>query len=216
MGYVDRHNRFRMDILGLARVWKTKKWQSRMIVEILGMAIVDCFLLARKFMPAYISMPDTDSTFWQFVTRLLPQIYPEREGSSTVEVDQRVMCTQVKLPSYTVASGKHAGKVKTQQQRCVYCVKHKRVGSDKRAIRTSWTCICHPESYCCKKSECWIEHLADNECGHSDNNGNECRVADSGSSSGSDSNCDSTPSRPARRVLPRRVVSETRPAPALR
>ena len=99
------------------------------------------------------------------------------------------------------------GKVKTRQQRCVYCVRHKRVKSDKRAIRTSWTCICHPESYCCKKSECWIEHLADNEYGHSDNNGSERCVADSGSSSGSDSNCDSTPSRPARRVLPRRVSS---------
>ena len=137
MGYVDRHNRFRMDILGLARVWKTTKSQSRMIVEFIGMAIVDSFLLARKFMPAYISLPDTDSTFWQFASRLLPQISPEREGSSTVAEDMRALCTQVKLPTYTVASGKHAGKVKTQQQRCVYCVKHKRVGSDKRAIRTS-------------------------------------------------------------------------------
>ena len=41
MGYVDRHNRFRHDILGPAHVWRTKKWQSRMLVEILGMTIVD-------------------------------------------------------------------------------------------------------------------------------------------------------------------------------
>ena len=170
MGYVDRHNRFRMDILGLARVWKTKKWQSRMIVEILGMALVDCFLLARKFVPAYMSMSDTDSTFWQFVKKLLPQIHPEREGSSSVEVDSRTLCTQVKLPTYKVARGKHVGRIMTQQQRCVYCVKNKRVGKDMRAIRTAWTCICHPSNYCCKKTECWIEHLADNECGHSDDN----------------------------------------------
>ena len=225
MGYVDRHNRFRMDILGLARVWKTKKWQSRMIVEILGMAIVDSFLLARKFMPAYISMTDIDSTFWQFVTKLLPQIYPEREGRSTVEVDQRVVCTQIKLPSYTVASGKHAGRVKTKQQRCVYCVKHKRVGSDKRAIRTSWTCICHPEHYCCKKSECWIEHLADNECG--DTNEVWGAVIAQAAASNGDSGSDVSPPprtapRKRSRVIPRipRAAGVelplSQPAPTLR
>ena len=97
----------------------------------------------------------------------------------------------------------------TQQQRCVYCVKHKRVGSDKRAIRTSWTCICHPDKFCCKKSECWIEHLADNECGHSDNNEANTRDADSdGSSSASDDDDGSSRSP--------RVTSVALPAPRLR
>jgi hypothetical protein len=49
MGYIDRHNRFRQNILGLAKVWRTKKWQVRMVLEIFGMAVVDSFLLARKF-----------------------------------------------------------------------------------------------------------------------------------------------------------------------
>jgi hypothetical protein len=26
MGWVDRHNRFRQDILGLQNIWKTKRW----------------------------------------------------------------------------------------------------------------------------------------------------------------------------------------------
>ena len=226
MGYVDRHNRFRMDILGLARVWKTKKWQSRMIVEILGMALVDCFLLARKFVPAYMSMSDTDSTFWQFVKRLLPQLHPEREGSSSVEVDMRALCTQVKLPTYKVSRGKHVGRIMTQQQRCVYCVKNKRVGKDKRAIRTAWTCICHPDNYCCKKSECWIEHLADNECGHSDDDRAETGdtddddVADDSTSDDDDAGSSRSP---AIRSVPRsrsvalpRTRSVASPSPRLR
>ena len=183
MGYVDRHNRFRHDILGLAHVWRTKKWQTRMIVEIIGMVIVDTFLLARKFMPKYMNLGDEESTFWKFMEGLVPQIYPDREeGSSIAEPDNRVLCTQVKLPPYTISSGKYAGKIRTQQQRCIYCVKHKRKGGDGRATRTSWTCICHPQHYCCKNAACWTEHLAANECGLSDDEGNDAR-AESGSSS---------------------------------
>jgi hypothetical protein len=43
MGYIDRHNRFRQNILGLAKVWRTKKWQVRVLLEIFGMAVVDSF-----------------------------------------------------------------------------------------------------------------------------------------------------------------------------
>ncbi len=35
MGYIDRHNRYRQNILGLSKLWRTKKWQVRMILEIL-------------------------------------------------------------------------------------------------------------------------------------------------------------------------------------
>jgi hypothetical protein len=41
MGWVDRHNRFRQDILGLHRTWKTKRWQTRIQLEMIGMAVVD-------------------------------------------------------------------------------------------------------------------------------------------------------------------------------
>ena len=53
MGYVDRHNRFRQNILGMAKLWRTKKWQVRVILEVFGMALVDSFLLARKFVPRW-------------------------------------------------------------------------------------------------------------------------------------------------------------------
>ena len=50
-GYVDCHNRFRQHILGLATVWKTTRWQTRVLQDIFGIALVDSYLLARKFMP---------------------------------------------------------------------------------------------------------------------------------------------------------------------
>ncbi len=64
MGYIDRHNRFRQNILGLAKVWRTKKWQVRVILEIFGMAVVDSFLLARKFIPRWQNANTDDGVFW--------------------------------------------------------------------------------------------------------------------------------------------------------
>jgi hypothetical protein len=46
MGWVDRHNRFtsREDILGLHNIWKTKRWKTRMQIEILpGDGPSSCF-----------------------------------------------------------------------------------------------------------------------------------------------------------------------------
>ncbi len=51
MGYVDRHNRFRQGILHLPNIWKTKRWQTRIQLEILGLTLVDSFLASRKLMP---------------------------------------------------------------------------------------------------------------------------------------------------------------------
>ena len=58
MGFVDRHNRYRQNILGLATLWRTKKWQVRVILEIFGMSLVDSFLLARKFVPRWKNAED--------------------------------------------------------------------------------------------------------------------------------------------------------------
>jgi hypothetical protein len=41
MGYGDRHKFFRQGILHLANVWKTKRWQTRIQLEILGLTLVD-------------------------------------------------------------------------------------------------------------------------------------------------------------------------------
>jgi len=75
MGYVDRHSRFRQGILGLNRVWKTKRWQTRVQLEIFGVALVNAFLLARKFMPKWhLSLLAYERVFWKFTRTLLPQL----------------------------------------------------------------------------------------------------------------------------------------------
>ncbi len=38
MRYVDRHNNFRQGTLKLAKTWKTKRWQTRIQLELLGMS----------------------------------------------------------------------------------------------------------------------------------------------------------------------------------
>jgi hypothetical protein len=53
MGWVDRHNCFRQDILGLHVIWKTKRWQTHVQIEIIAMALVDALLIARKFIPKW-------------------------------------------------------------------------------------------------------------------------------------------------------------------
>ncbi len=69
MGYVDRHNNFRQDSLHLAKVWKTKRWQTRTQLELLGMSMVDAFLACRKIMPTskWKEMEDSESIFWKFI-----------------------------------------------------------------------------------------------------------------------------------------------------
>ena len=74
MGWVDRHNRFRQDISGLYRVWKTRSWQQRFITEFFEIALVDAFLLAKKCVPRWMNASTKQSVFWAFVNRLLPQL----------------------------------------------------------------------------------------------------------------------------------------------
>ena len=81
MGYVDRHNRFRQNILGLYKLWRTKKWQVRVLLEVFGIALVDSYLLARKFIPRWQNADADDGVFWKYVTSLLPQVAQEYEGS---------------------------------------------------------------------------------------------------------------------------------------
>ena len=171
MGYVDRHNRYRQNILGLAKLWRTKKWQVRVILEVFGMALVDSFLLARKFVPRWQNADDTDGVFWRFVVALLPQIAPSHDGGATRSL---LKCEQVLIGKKKVEHGKHAGRVVAKQQRCVYCVKSNRIqrkssddmsssdnGTPKRSRRTAYTCICHKDAFSCKEGvgSCWQQHL---------------------------------------------------------
>ena len=40
----------------------------------IGIALVDSFLLARKFIPRWKDADDTESVFWKYVMTLLPQV----------------------------------------------------------------------------------------------------------------------------------------------
>jgi hypothetical protein len=168
MGWVDRHNRFRQDILGLHRVWKTKRWQTRIQLEMLGMALVDTFLLARKFIPKWATNDDEqESAFNMFLRALVPQF------NDTIDLNrssaQESRCVQVLIGKRTVAEGKQAGNMYAKQRRCQYCKKQGRKevhGNGKvgtKSPRTAYTCIAHPDKFMCVqgKSTCWSEHMVD-------------------------------------------------------
>ena len=166
MGWVDRHNRFRQDILGLHQVWKTKRWQTRIQMEIFGMALVDAFLVARKFIPRWTNQDDSESTFFRFLRELLPTIADAHEAIEARQV--RTKCNQVLIGKGTVKAGAKMGLEYAKQGRCHYCIKRK-TKEDKegsiRSRRTAYTCSEHPNTYVCKSGlhSCWQEHLAD--CG---------------------------------------------------
>ena len=171
MGYIDRHNRYRQNILGLAKLWRTKKWQVRVILEVFGMALVDSFLLARKFIQRWQTTDNSDGVFWKYVMALLPQLANEYDGGPTRSL---LKCEQVLIGKTKVENGVSAGRVVAKQMRCVYCSKTNKLrkktaddtassdsGTPKRARRTAYTCMCHREAFCCKEvlGACWDQHL---------------------------------------------------------
>ena len=161
MGYVDRHNRFRQHILGLANVWKTKRWQTRVLQDIFGIALVDSYLLARKFMHKWkLDVTSQESHFMKYVRTLLPQLANSNEDPDAV-ADTK--CVQVKIGHKIIRDGKQKGQRRPIQMRCTYCIKGKRgFATGNRARRTCYTCICHPNIFTCREGafNCWQEHLA--------------------------------------------------------
>jgi hypothetical protein len=99
MGHVDRHNLFRQGILKLHTTWKTKRWQSRIHLEILAIAIVDAFLAAKKLLPWWRDESDEESIFWKFVCALIPQLDPRPSHTRTREdvTDPTARCVQIRL-----------------------------------------------------------------------------------------------------------------------
>ncbi len=94
MGHVDRHNFYRQGILKLHTTWKTKRWQTRIQLEILGLSLVDAFLAAKKLIPRWQCENDEESVFWKFVCALIPQIDPRPSHMRVREdvVDPTALC----------------------------------------------------------------------------------------------------------------------------
>jgi hypothetical protein len=132
------------------------------------MAVVDSFLLCRKFMPKWRGQPDTESVFWKYVRVLLPQIGLDSNEDTSARGENRWGCVQVVIGKTQIKEGPKAGTLYAKQQRCKMCVANKRKEKkadgtySKRSPRTAYTCICHPEEFMCKegKGTCWEEHLA--------------------------------------------------------
>ena len=164
MGYVDRHNNFRQGTLHLAKIWKTKRWQTRIQLELLGMTLVDSYLACRKLMPKWQGLDDMDSIFWQFVYTIIgqidsrPLIEREREGEDENPTQH---CKHVPIGQYKVTSGTYKGSVKSKQARCKYCHERKKKESQSGVSPpTCFHCSFH-EVAVCRKFNCWERHLAE-------------------------------------------------------
>ena len=136
-------------------------------METLGIALVDSFLLARKFLPRWSTQADTDSVFWRYIRVLLPQL-SEHSLDHVPRTANQSACVQVLIGKSEVKDGDHVGRVYCKQRRCKYCsdAGRKEVNGSgtpgSRAPRSGYTCIAHKEVTMCKigRGTCWEEHLA--------------------------------------------------------
>ena len=114
MGWVDRHNRYRQGILGLHGIWKTKRWQTRIQLKLLGVTLVDSFLACLHLLPKWRSEKDDEqetSVFWKFVCVLVKQLdqTPRHERNRENETDPSGKCVQVRLGEKRIMSGINKG-----------------------------------------------------------------------------------------------------------
>ncbi len=137
MGWVGRHNRFRQDILGLHVIWKTKRWQTRAQIELFGMALVDAFLTARKFIPKWRHIDDSEPSVFRFLRKLLPTIADSNEDLAARQV--RSKCSQMLIGKLVVREGPKKGQEYAKQGRCHYCTKSKKNENKAESIRSRRT-----------------------------------------------------------------------------
>ena len=164
MGHVDRHNQFRQGLLHLAKTWKTKTWQTRIQLELLGLTLVDAFLACRACMPQWKAMPDHESVFWKFAQAVITQLdsrpASERVTREDEEADPTFNCKHVSMGRYKIATGPYRGHLKMKQSRCKYCKERmKQIHQKGRAPPTCFECSYHSVAVC-KKYNCWQRHLA--------------------------------------------------------
>jgi hypothetical protein len=166
MGWVDRHNRFRQGILHLPNIWTTRRWQTRIQLEILALTLVDTFLACKKIMPKWQDEGDEEGLFWKFVAALIPQIDPREKDELMYEHDEddecAAVCHMVRLGQKKTFDGKHRGEARAIQMRCTYCgVRNKRSKTPGRSPLTAWGCSVHSKIYACKNKNCWEDHLTE-------------------------------------------------------
>ena len=164
MGYVDRHNNFRQGTLHLAKIWKTKRWQTRIQLELLGMTLVDSYLACRKIMPKWQGLDDMESIFWKFAYTVIGQIDSRPQNDRVREGEDEIPtqhCKHVPLGQYKVISGTHKGAIKSKQARCKYCHERKKRASESGVSPPTCFQCCFHEVAVCRKFNCWERHLAE-------------------------------------------------------
>jgi hypothetical protein len=166
MGWVDRHNRYRQGILGLHEIWKTRRWQTRIQLELLGVTLADSFLASLHVLPKWQMEKEEEqdgSLFWKFVIVLLKQLDQAANHDTTRDdvVDPYSRCVQVRLGAKKIMTGVNKGTSRAVQGRhyTSYRASNKCFGKKGRAPNTVWGCVCHPGLYFCKNKTCWAEHL---------------------------------------------------------
>jgi hypothetical protein len=166
MGHVDRHNQYRQGLLHLAKIWKTKRWQTRVQFELLGLTIVDAFLACRYSMPKWKhDQSDEDSIFWKFVCTVITQLDARPMSARVRDGDAPsnpvFHCKQSSMGQYRVKDGTYKNSLKTKQKRCKYCRERKdELMEMGRAPPTCFECSFHKVAVC-KKFNCWSRHLAE-------------------------------------------------------
>jgi len=162
MGHVDRHNFYRQGILRLHKTWITKRWQTRIQLELLAVTLVDTFLACRKLLPKWQHADDDESVFWKFVCHLIPQIDPRplHERAREADVDPTAHCHQIRLGVKKTKTGRNKGLERAIQGRCTSChIRQKKNGLKGNSPRTAWGCACHHGLFFCKDKTCWQEHI---------------------------------------------------------
>ncbi len=110
MGHVDRHNMSRQGLLHLAKTWKTRTWQTRIQLELLGLTLVDAFLACRGCMPKYKSMLDDESGFWKFAHEVIAQLDSRpADQRDEAHVSATTHCKHTSMGQYRIKEGGYPG-----------------------------------------------------------------------------------------------------------
>jgi hypothetical protein len=174
-GHIDRHNRYRQHALKFHKTWKTKKWQTRMMLEIVGTSLVDACRACRHLMPTWRDRDTTESNFMAFVMDLMPQVDARTEEQLDLDADESSSEAQPDLMSpvqeFTICAHASVGKngvrsndeKHTNQQRFKHCSLRGRKNKHKHAHKTSWCCRARPDARTCKYRDrpCMAEHMAE-------------------------------------------------------
>ena len=177
MGWVDRHNRFRQAMLMLDKAWKTKRYQTRVQLEVLALSMVGTYLACRMFTPRWRDVDDSESVFNNFMRLIIPQLDRRAEeellnARAETVVDQAER-EQEPMGRRIIRTGVNQGKTRNIQERCTYCRCQGKKEKDKdgsvtsRHVRTSYRCSKHPKEYSCSKNNpsknCWKMYLQAHE-----------------------------------------------------